>query len=121
MNNQQDEVPFCPSPDPEPHAPAFDVPAGACDTHFHIFPRGHEHRYVPDRSYTPPPLEMTDFDKVAAALRMDRAVVIQPSVYAEDSAATLQASAADPERLRAVVSVADACRVAALSSAYTLG
>lgn len=48
---------------------------------------------------------MTDFDKVAAALKMDRAVVIQPSVYAEDNAATLQAYAAEPERLQAVVSV----------------
>ncbi|MEM7745419.1 MAG: amidohydrolase family protein [Pseudomonadota bacterium] len=105
MTKQPDEVPFCPGPDPEPRAPAFAVPAGACDTHFHIFPRGHEHRYVPDRSYTPPPLEMTDFDKVATALCMNRAVVIQPSVYAEDNTATLQASAADPERLRAVVSV----------------
>ena len=47
-----------------------------------------------DRSYTASPLEMPDFDKVAAVLKMDRAVVIQPSVYAEDNAAVLQAIAA---------------------------
>ena len=121
MSDQQNAVPFCPSPDPEPHAPVFDVPAGACDTHFHIFPRGHEHRYVPDRSYTPPPLEMTDFDKVAAALKMDRAVVIQPSVYAEDNGATLQASAADPERLRAVVSVTKDVTDAELEAFHAAG
>ena len=121
MSSQQNAVPFCPSPDPEPRAPAFDVPSGACDTHFHIFPKGHEHRYVPDRSYTPPPLEMTDFNKVAEALRIDRAVVIQPSVYAEDNTATLQASAADPERLRAVVSVTKDVTDAELEAFHAAG
>ena len=121
MTKTQDEIPYCPAPDPRPRAPAFDVPAGACDTHFHIFPRGHEHRYVPDRSYTPPPLEMTDFDKVATALGMDRAVVIQPSVYGEDNTATLQASAADPERLRAIVSVTKDVTDAELEAYHTAG
>jgi len=81
------------------------MPKGACDTHFHLFPRGHEHRYVPDRSYTPPPLEIADFDHVATTLGIDRAVVIQPSVYGEDNTATLDAARAEPDRLRCVVSV----------------
>lgn len=105
MTKQTGDIPFCASPDPNPRAPAFEMPAGACDCHFHVFPNGHEHRYVPDRSYTPPPAEITDYDRVAAALGIARAVVIQPSVYAEDNAATLQVSGADPDRLRAVVSV----------------
>lgn len=105
MTKPSDETPFCASPDPAPRAPEFQMPAGACDTHFHVFPAGHEHRYVPDRSYTPPPLEISDFDHVAEALSISRAVVIQPSVYAEDNTATLMISAAQPDRLRAVVSV----------------
>ena len=105
MTQQHDETPFCPSPDPQPRSPTFAMPAGACDTHFHIFPAGHEHRYVPDRSYTPPPLEMGDFDHVARALGIERGVVVQASVYGEDNAATLAASAAEPDRLRAVISV----------------
>lgn len=105
MTQQHDNTPFCPSPDPQPRSPAFAMPAGACDTHFHIFPTGHEHRYVPDRSYTPPPLEMGDFDQVARALGIERGVVVQASVYGEDNAATLAASAAEPDRLRAVISV----------------
>ncbi|MFK7943386.1 MAG: amidohydrolase family protein [Paracoccaceae bacterium] len=121
MTRQRDEAPYCQGPDPEPQAPSFDVPAGACDTHFHIFPAGHEHRYVPNRSYTPPPLEMTDFNRIATALRMDRAVVIQPSVYAEDNTATLAASAADPERLRAVVSVTSDVTDAELEAFHAAG
>ncbi len=105
MTQQQDDTPFCPSPDPHPRSPTFAMPAGACDTHFHIFPAGHEHRYVPDRSYTPPPLELSDFDHVALALGIERGVVVQASVYGEDNAATLAASAAEPDRLRAVISV----------------
>lgn len=105
MTQQQDDTPFCPSPDPHPRSPTFAMPAGACDTHFHIFPAGHEHRYVPDRSYTPPPLELSDFDRVAQALGIERGVVVQASVYGEDNTATLAASAAEPDRLRAVISV----------------
>ena len=105
MTDPQSDTPFCLSPDTAPYAPAFQMPAGACDTHFHIFPRGHEHRYVADRSYTPPPLEMADFDHVAAALGITRGVVVQASVYGEDNTATLEASAAAPDRLRAVISV----------------
>ena len=105
MTPRKDELPFCLSPDPHPVAAGFEMPTGACDTHFHIFPAGHEHRYVPGRSYTPPPLEIADFDHMAATLGLTRAVVIQPSVYGEDNTATLAVSAADPARLRAVVSV----------------
>ncbi len=103
--NQVEDISFCAGPNPDPVGSAFDMPLGACDTHFHVFPAGHEHRYVPDRSYTPPPLEMADYDRVAHALGIERAVVVQPSVYAEDNTATLAASASDPDRLRAVVSV----------------
>ena len=105
MTQQPDDVPFCAPPDPNPRAPAFQMPAGACDSHFHVFPGGHEHRYVPDRSYTPPLAEITGYDRVSAALGIERGVVVQPSVYAEDNAATLEVARADPERLRAVVSV----------------
>jgi len=101
----EQDIAFCPSPDAHPHAPKFDMPTGACDTHFHIFPTGHEHRYVPNRSYTPPPLEIGDYNTVATTLVIERAVLIQPSVYGEDNTAMLEVTAADPDRLRAVVSV----------------
>lgn len=121
MTQHQDNTPFCPSPDPSPQTPGFDMPAGACDTHFHIFPAGHEQRYVPDRSYTPPPLEMGDYDRVAAALGLERGVIVQPSVYAEDNTAMLEVSAADPDRLRAVVSVTQEITDAELEAFHAAG
>lgn len=48
---------------------------------------------------------MGDFDHVARTLGIERGVVVQASVYGEDNAATLAASAAEPNRLRAVISV----------------
>ena len=120
MTSETDPT-YCLAPDPNPQAPQFAMPAGACDTHFHAFPRGHEHRYVPDRSYTPPPLEIGDYDHVASTLGIDRAVVIQPSVYAEDNAATLAVSAADPDRLRAVVSVTNEITDAELETFHAAG
>lgn len=121
MTNQTPDVPFCPAPDDAPRGASFEMPTGACDTHLHVFPHGHAHRYVPDRSYTPPPLEMADYDKVATALGIERAVIIQPSVYAEDNAATLEVSRADPDRLRAVVSVTHDVTDAQLEAFHAAG
>lgn len=103
--DQQDGIPFCAGPDPAPRKPAFEMPSGACDTHFHLFPTGYENRYVPDRSYTPPPAELPDYQQVAAMLGLERGVVVQPSIFARDNAVSLEVSSADPERRRAVVSV----------------
>lgn len=121
MTQHENATAFCASPDPHPRAPAFAMPAGACDTHFHIFPVGHEHRYVANRSYTPPPLEITDFDVVARALGIERGVVVQASVYGEDNTATLSAAAADPDRLRAVISVTDDVTDAELEEYHAQG
>ncbi len=103
--DRHDDIPFCAAPDPVPRKPAFQMPTGACDTHFHIFPTGYEERYVPERSYTPLPAEITEYRRVAQTLGLERGVVVQPSVFAEDNAATLSFSAAHPETLRAIVSV----------------
>ncbi|WGW04127.1 amidohydrolase family protein [Tropicibacter oceani] len=121
MTGQTDDRPFCASPDAAPRAASFEMPAGACDTHFHVFPSGHEHRYVPDRSYTPPPLEIGDYDRVAASLGIARAVVVQPSVYGEDNTAALAVSGADPVRLRAVVSVTPDVTDAQLAAFHAAG
>jgi predicted TIM-barrel fold metal-dependent hydrolase len=67
----------------------FDVPAGACDCHTHIHGDPARFPYFSGRVYTPEmatPEEMAALHKV---LRMQRVVIVTPSVYGTDNSATL--------------------------------
>src|SRR3954465_6598760 len=77
----------------DPSQPAtpvnFDVPAGACDCHTHIHGDPAKFPYFSGRVYTP---EMATPEEMAAlhkALRMQRVVIVTPSVYGTDNSATL--------------------------------
>jgi predicted TIM-barrel fold metal-dependent hydrolase len=78
----------------------FDVPAGACDCHTHI--HAPQFPFFEGRVYTP---EMAMPDEMAAfhkALRIQRVVVVQPSVYGTDNRATLFGMAARGRDARGV-------------------
>jgi predicted TIM-barrel fold metal-dependent hydrolase len=67
----------------------FDVPPGACDCHTHIHGDPEKFPFFAGRVYTPEtalPEEMAAFHK---ALRIQRVVIVQPSVYGTDNSATL--------------------------------
>src|SRR5450432_4924163 len=67
----------------------FEIPAGACDCHTHIHPDPAKFPFFAGRVYTPElasPEEMTALHK---ALRMERVVIVTPSVYGPDNSATL--------------------------------
>ena len=76
----------------------FEVPAGACDCHTHIHGDPAKFPFFVGRVYTPEmalPEEMATLHK---ALRMQRVVIVTPSVYGTDNSATLygmQARGAD--------------------------
>ena len=59
----------------------------------------------PNRTYTPAPAPLDQYRKVAAALRLTRAVVVQPSAYGTDNSCTLDAVAALGASARAVVGI----------------
>ncbi len=97
---------------------AFDVPRGACDCHVHIFnPAGFS--YAPERVYTPPPALVDDLRELQTALRLERVVIVTPSVYGSDNACTLDAIKRLGARARGVAvigektSAADLDRLAA--------
>lgn len=69
---------------PRPSAPRQRLPAGACDCHFHVFDDAYP--YAEPRSYTPTPAPMASYRHVMSTLGIDRAVLIQPSVYGRDHA-----------------------------------
>jgi predicted TIM-barrel fold metal-dependent hydrolase len=88
---------------PDPRAVTSAIPAGATDCHMHVF----EARYPPspNRTYTPGPAPLDHYRKVAAALRLSRAVIVQPSAYGTDNSCTLDAVAALGASARAVVGI----------------
>jgi predicted TIM-barrel fold metal-dependent hydrolase len=90
-------------PDLQLRAPRFKMPKGATDTHFHLF--GPQSRYplVDLREYTPPLITPQMARDLFAAMSIDRAVVIQPSVYGDDNRAQLEGVAEIGLPVRAVV------------------
>jgi predicted TIM-barrel fold metal-dependent hydrolase len=83
----------------------FEVPPGACDCHTHI--HAPQFPFFEGRVYTP---EMAMPEEMAAlhkALRMQRVVVVQPSVYGTDNRATLFGMAARGSDARGVAVIDD--------------
>ena len=85
----------------------FDIPAGACDCHTHIHPDPAKFPFFAGRVYTPElasPEEMTALHK---ALKMERVVIVTPSVYGPDNSATLFGMAARGPTARGVAVIDD--------------
>src|SRR5438445_6845539 len=67
----------------------FDVPPLACDCHTHIHGDMREFPMSPSRIYTPEPAMPEEMAELHRALRMQRVVIVTPSVYGTNNAATL--------------------------------
>lgn len=92
----------CPPPHPNPSPPRLSVPPGACDCHAHVFGPAGRYRYATERDYTPPDAPLERYRRLLATLGVERAVLVQPSVYGTDNTAVLDALAATGERFRGV-------------------
>ena len=86
---------------PVPRPVACEIPIGATDCHMHIFDA--RYRLSSRRTYTPAPAPLGQYRKVAGALRLTRAVVVQPSAYGTDNSCTLDAVECLGASARAVV------------------
>jgi predicted TIM-barrel fold metal-dependent hydrolase len=67
----------------------FELPAGACDCHTHIFGDPKEFPLSPLRIYTPETAGPEEMAALHRALHVQRVVIVTPSVYGTDNAATL--------------------------------
>jgi predicted TIM-barrel fold metal-dependent hydrolase len=100
---------------------AFDIPAGACDCHTHIFGDARLFPFVADRVYTPEPASIAEIRALHRSLHMDRVVIVQPSVYGTDNACTLDAVGQLGSRARAVVVIDDSTPAAVLDKMHVAG
>jgi len=74
----------------QPSTPVnFDVPAGACDSHTHVFGDPHRFPFATPRQYSPEPASVEEMRALHRALHTQRVVIVQPSVYGADNACTL--------------------------------
>jgi predicted TIM-barrel fold metal-dependent hydrolase len=96
----------CPPPR-EPSPPKIPLPAGACDTHAHVFGPASRFAYTHDRSYTPPDAPLENYLHMLDTLGFARGALVQGSAHGRDNGAMLDALARQPQRLRGVA-VADA-------------
>jgi predicted TIM-barrel fold metal-dependent hydrolase len=69
----------------------FSVPAGACDTHVHVFGDPKKYPFFAGRVYTPEQASVGELRSMLKAIHMDRVVVVHPSVYGTDNRATVDA------------------------------
>jgi predicted TIM-barrel fold metal-dependent hydrolase len=69
----------------------FAMPAGACDTHVHVFGDPKRYPFIPGRVYTPETASVDELLGMLDALHLDRVVVVHPSVYGTDNRATVDA------------------------------
>src|SRR5437667_9351508 len=99
----------------------FDVPAGACDCHTHIHGDPAKFSWFAGRTYTPEmalPEEMTALHR---ALKIQRVVIVTPSVYGPDNSATIYGMAARGKDARGVAVIDDKTTDAELDRLASLG
>jgi predicted TIM-barrel fold metal-dependent hydrolase len=99
----------------------FDLPAGSCDCHTHIFGDPRRFAFAAGRVYTPEPASVAEMRALHKALHMDRVVIVQPSVYGTDNACTLDAVRQLGSRARAVAVIDEQTPSAALDALHAGG
>ena len=103
-------------------APAFEIPAGACDCHVHVFPDPARFPFFAGRSYTPPVATAAELLQLQRDLRLSRVVIVQPSVYGVDNRATLDGMRElGPDRARGVAVIDGSTTPAQLDELHQAG
>ena len=100
-------APLCQAPDPEIRSPKIIFPSGAVDCHAHVCGPANVFPYADERIYTPPDATLESYNSLLHMLGLDRAVLVQPSVYGTDNRAMLAALKQHPEKFRGVAVIAD--------------
>jgi len=89
--NPNSEAPLCQAPSSEVRSPLIEFPVGAVDCHAHVCGPASQFPYAQERIYTPPDATLESYQSLLHMLRVDRAVLVQPSVYGTDNRAMLAA------------------------------
>jgi predicted TIM-barrel fold metal-dependent hydrolase len=101
---------------------AFESPALACDSHFHVFGPAERYPYAAGLRYKPPVAELSDYRSLAELLGMKRFVFVQPSAYGRDNSCMFDAMRQmDSSVRRAIVDIDEYSSDADMASMHDLG
>ena len=120
MSNQQ-TTPFQnPEPDPKTRKPSLKMPAGATDSHCHIF--GPKLKYpLSNPYYLPPKVLVEDYLRMLSIIGVERAVFVHAATYGTDNSLVLDVIASAPTRFRAIGLVNEATTDAELERLHAGG
>jgi 2-pyrone-4,6-dicarboxylate lactonase len=102
MHAEQHAAPPCAPPDRHPRVPGLALRAAACDCHAHVIGPHARYPLGSERVYTPPESTVADYRHLLPQVGVQRAVLVQPSVYGSDNRLLLDALATDTVNLRGV-------------------
>jgi predicted TIM-barrel fold metal-dependent hydrolase len=97
------------------------LPAGTCDTHIHVFGEAAQYPLDPRRNYTPVPATLAQYREVMGACGIERAVLVQPSVYGTDNRSLLEGLREGGEAFRGIAVVEPTIADAELEAMHGLG
>ncbi len=115
--------PASPNPAPTVRTPvSLQVPPGACDCHVHVFPDPAQFPFWSGRAYSPPVATAADLIALLDAMHMERVVIVTPSVYGVDNAATLDGiRQVGLQRARGVAVIGEKTTAAELDAMHRAG
>ncbi len=100
------DIPTVAPPDFNPRRPKIALPPLACDCHAHICGPIARYSYYEKRIYTPSDALLPDYQHTLATLGVERAVLVQGSIYGTDNTVLLEALKMGGRRFRGVAVVA---------------
>ncbi|MGE3899464.1 MAG: amidohydrolase [Variibacter sp.] len=102
MNAPSDMPPLIAGPVAQPKHPATPLPAGAWDSHAHIFGPPDRFPFTAGRGYTPPPAPVENYVALLDRLGFARGLIVQGNAHGYDNRAVLDALERHPQRFRGV-------------------
>jgi 2-pyrone-4,6-dicarboxylate lactonase len=114
-------LPQCAPPHLAPSIPHAPAPPGAWDCHAHIFGPVERYPLHPNRSYDPAPASLAAYRDMLATLCVERAVIVQPSIYGTDNRCTADALRRSEGAWRGVAVVDAEVSIRELKNLHALG
>jgi 2-pyrone-4,6-dicarboxylate lactonase len=99
------QIPVIQGPDPHPKTPAFKAPAGAIDTHCHIFGPAAEYPFSATRTYTAPDAPLPMFRALHETIGVNRAVIVNATLHGLDNRVATDAIAQSNGNYRGVANI----------------